>query len=99
MEMLRRNVTIINYESNDNPMLEKVKNMRNEVDPHEVLISTSPTAQFDEPLDKKHWTEDSTVNDDSYGDHIQFQNSLPKNDVKLPFLQSIMNAVFMLYHR
>ena len=99
MEMLRRNVTIINYDSNDNPMLEKVKNMRGEVDPHEALISTSTTVQFDEPLDKTHWAEDSTVNDDSYGDHIQFPNSLPRNDAKLPFLQSIMNAVFMLYHR
>ena len=98
LEMLRRNVTTINYDSNDNPMLEKVKNMKSEANPHEALISTPAAVQFDESTDNTYWAEDSTVNDDSYGDHIHFSDSLPRNDAKLPFLQSIMNAIFMIYH-
>lgn len=99
MEMLRRNVTsTVNYDTNDNPILEKVKNMKSEANPSEALISTPTTVQFDESPDNTYWAEEPNVHDDSYGDHIQFPNSVSRNEGKLPFLQSIMNAIFMMYH-
>lgn len=98
MEMLRRNVITVNYDSNDNPILEKAKNMKSEANPNEGLISTPTTVQFDESPDNTYWAEEPSVHDDDYGDHIQFPNSVSRNEGKLPFLQSIMNAIFMMYH-
>ena len=67
----------------------------------EILVTTMDTGDCDDSPTSPYLMDDSITIQD-FNDHdrnILFVTPAPRTNVKIPFFHSIMNALFMMYHK